>query len=143
MKASVVIPTKNGEEYLDEVLAAVFGQQAPFDFEVVIVDSGSTDRTLEIIGRYPAVKLHRIPPLEFNHGETRNFAIRQARPLLGTGRKHVELVWKVADLDDFIEHLGECGVTVEERQETPDGDFVFLSDPEGNRVALCQETNGA
>jgi rhamnosyltransferase len=78
IKASVVMPTKNGEEYLDEVMRAIFAQEAPFAFEVVVVDSGSTDRTLEILGRYPVTLLH-IPPLEFNHGETRNFAIRHTR----------------------------------------------------------------
>ncbi len=78
MKASVVIPTKNGEEYLEEVLKALFAQEAPFDFEVLVVDSGSTDRTLAILAGYPVELLH-IPPLEFNHGETRNFAIRQAK----------------------------------------------------------------
>ena len=78
MKASVVIPTKNGEEYLDEVLQAIFAQQAPWAFEVVIIDSGSTDRTLEIVGRYP-VRLMQIPPLEFNHGATRNQAIAASK----------------------------------------------------------------
>jgi rhamnosyltransferase len=78
MKASVVIPTKNGEEYLDEVMQAIFAQVAPWDYEVVVIDSGSTDRTLEILGRYP-VRLLQIPPLEFNHGETRNRAIAEAK----------------------------------------------------------------
>lgn len=76
MKASVVIPTKNGEAYLEEVLTAVFAQETDFSFEVVVVDSGSTDRTLEILARFP-VRLLRIPPQEFNHGETRNRAIRE------------------------------------------------------------------
>lgn len=78
MKASVVIPTKNGEEYLDEVMRALFEQEAPWAYEVVVIDSGSTDATLEILGRYP-VKLLQIPPLEFNHGETRNRAIAEAK----------------------------------------------------------------
>lgn len=78
MKASVVLPTKNGEEYLEEVLRAIFSQQVDFEFEVVVIDSGSSDRTREILSRHP-VTLLEISPLEFNHGETRNKAIRHAR----------------------------------------------------------------
>lgn len=77
-RASVVMPTKNGEQYLEEVMQALFSQETPWPYEVVVIDSGSTDGTLEILSRYP-VKLLQIPPLEFNHGETRNRAIAASR----------------------------------------------------------------
>lgn len=48
-RISVVIPTLNAERYLDECLAALFDQDWPRDaLEVLLVDAGSTDRTLEI-----------------------------------------------------------------------------------------------
>src|SRR4030042_1507003 len=78
-KASILIPTKNGEEYLEEVLDMVFKQKASFSFEVIIVDSGSKDKTLEIIRRFPQIKFFQIPPEEFNHGTTRNFLASKAR----------------------------------------------------------------
>jgi len=46
---SVVIPTLNAERYLDECLGAVFAQDYPRDsLEIIIVDGGSTDRTIAI-----------------------------------------------------------------------------------------------
>jgi rhamnosyltransferase len=55
-------------------LKALFVQEIDAEFEVVIVDSGSCDGTLDIIRSYP-VKLYQIKPEEFNHGLTRNFGI--------------------------------------------------------------------
>ena len=75
LKASIVILTLNGEEFLPELLAACVGQQTAFDFEILVVDSGSTDLTLYIVDGYP-VRLHRIPNAEFGHGRTRNLAAR-------------------------------------------------------------------
>jgi rhamnosyltransferase len=74
----VVIPTRDGAGTLGELLDALFAQRAGFAFEVVIVDSGSRDRTLEIAQRHP-VRLHRIRPEEFDHGETRNLGVRLAK----------------------------------------------------------------
>jgi len=74
---SVVIPTKNGERYLDAALSAVFSQKTRFGFEVIIIDSGSTDNTLAIAKRYPA-RLYQIAEKDFNHGLTRNFGISKA-----------------------------------------------------------------
>lgn len=71
---SVVIPVKNGEKYFEPVLKAVFAQEINSNLEVIIVDSGSQDRTLDITKKYP-VKLYQIPEKEFNHGLTRNFGI--------------------------------------------------------------------
>ena len=44
---SVVIPTYNEEKALPETLQVLFRQ--PGDYEVIIVDGGSTDRTSEIV----------------------------------------------------------------------------------------------
>ncbi len=70
--ASIIIPTKNGEKYLDRALNMLFSQQTAFDFEVIIIDSGSKDKTLKIINKYPA-RLITIQSRKFGHGKTRNF----------------------------------------------------------------------
>jgi len=67
------------------------------------------------------------------------FAIHQSTHPLTHDRRHVEITWRVTDLDAFIEQLGEFGVTVDERQENSDGDFAWLDDPEGNRIELYQQ----
>ncbi len=76
-KISVIIPTKNGMPYIRDCLSSIFNQQFTYKFEVICVDSGSVDGTLEVIKRYP-VRLFTILPKDFNHGLTRNFAIDKA-----------------------------------------------------------------
>lgn len=76
--ASVALLTFNGGQYLKDLLDALFAQQTSFPFEVIAIDSGSTDGTLEMLRRYP-VELHEIPNSEFNHGETRNLGARLAK----------------------------------------------------------------
>lgn len=76
---SVVLVTKNGARYLAEVLTGVSQQQGEFSLhEVVAVDSGSRDATLDILQRF-GVRIVRIPPHEFGHGKTRNLAASLAR----------------------------------------------------------------
>lgn len=52
---SVVIPVYNGEKYIAECLESVYQQTYPF-FEVIIIDDGSTDQSLEIINKMPGEK---------------------------------------------------------------------------------------
>lgn len=49
-KVSVCIPTYNRKDYLRETIASVF-QQTFKDFEIVVVDDGSTDGTAEMVAR--------------------------------------------------------------------------------------------
>ena len=51
MKISVIIPVYNAEKYLAECLDSVFNQDFD-DFEVICVNDGSTDSSLEILGKY-------------------------------------------------------------------------------------------
>ena len=75
---SIVLPTKNGGPLLAEVLDAIEAQQGDFAYEVVAVDSGSTDGTVELL-RDRVDRLTEIAPEDFNHGGTRNLGIETAR----------------------------------------------------------------
>jgi rhamnosyltransferase len=79
LDATVIIPTLNGERYLERLLRMLESQDFDGDTEVLVIDSGSTDRTLEIVRSHPAVRLVEIPNSEFGHGRTRNLAARLAR----------------------------------------------------------------
>jgi len=76
--ASVIIPVRNEEQNIRRCLEGILAQQVDFDFEVIVIDSGSTDKTLEILRSYP-VRVLEIPPHEFHHGRTRNLGAEQAR----------------------------------------------------------------
>jgi rhamnosyltransferase len=75
----VFIPTWNGGPVFERVLDRVLAQRASFPFEVLVIDSGSKDGTVDAVRRRPAVRLIEIPNSEFNHGLTRNRAVREAR----------------------------------------------------------------
>ncbi len=77
--ATIVIPTLNGERYLDRLLAMLERQRFDGSVEVLVIDSGSTDSTVSIVRAHPGVRLHEIPNAEFGHGKTRNLAARLAR----------------------------------------------------------------
>ncbi|HXB63793.1 MAG TPA: glycosyltransferase [Solirubrobacteraceae bacterium] len=67
-RVSVVIPVKDGERYLEELLDALAREGAE---EVLAIDSGSRDRSVAI-ARAAGVDLLAIDPAEFGHGRTRN-----------------------------------------------------------------------
>jgi rhamnosyltransferase len=76
-RVSVVIPTLNGGREFRACLAAVRRQELDRPYEVICIDSGSTDGTLEACREF-GVRLLQIEKATFNHGLTRNAAIRAA-----------------------------------------------------------------
>src|ERR1700690_1861163 len=78
IETSVLIPAKNEALNIRSCLDAVFSQPKKAEFEVILVDSGSSDGTPEIVSSYP-VRLYRIAPEEFHHARTRNYLARLAR----------------------------------------------------------------
>lgn len=77
--ATVVVLTYNGDAYLQRVLEMVSTQDYIGTYEILVIDSASTDRTLDIVARYPDVRLVEIPNSEFGHGKTRDMAVRIAQ----------------------------------------------------------------
>ena len=69
-KASVIIRCYNEESHIGRLLSGIM-QQAADDFEIIVVDSGSTDATLAIASQYP-VKILKINKEDFSFGSSLN-----------------------------------------------------------------------
>jgi rhamnosyltransferase len=74
---SVVIPVKNGGDDLRRCLDGIAAQSREEEVEVVVVDSGSTDGSVELARARGAV-VREIPAQEFSHGASRNLGARLA-----------------------------------------------------------------
>ena len=73
---SIIIRAYNEEKHLGRLLDGI-QQQTIEDREIILVDSGSTDNTLEIAGRYP-VKIVPNDSSEFTFGRSLNRGINAA-----------------------------------------------------------------
>lgn len=75
---SITILTYNSEETIEKCLSSVFKVDYPQNrYEVIVVDAGSTDRTLEIMKEFPVDKL--IVKKGASRGEARNISIKEAK----------------------------------------------------------------
>ncbi|MBC9927522.1 MULTISPECIES: glycosyltransferase family A protein [unclassified Leucobacter] len=75
---TVAILTYNGEDYLRQILESLRRQEYSHTIDVLVIDSGSTDATLDIVAEFDEARLVRIPNDEFGHGRTRNLAAQLA-----------------------------------------------------------------
>ena len=77
MLFSVVIPTHNRAGLLAETLETVFAQEER-DFEILVVDDGSTDETPEVLKRY-AGRIEVLRQENRGPAAARNLGIERAR----------------------------------------------------------------
>lgn len=77
---SLIIPVFNVEEYLEQCLESII-EQSFSDYEVILVDDGSTDKSMEIIREYKK-RFNQVKVLsQRNKGvsEARNLALKYAK----------------------------------------------------------------
>jgi SAM-dependent methyltransferase len=137
---SIVAPFYNVEEYIEECLASILAQDLP-DFEVILVDDGSTDESRTIAARFAAGD-GRIRIV--THAENRGLG-----PARNTGVRYARGDYILfLDCDDLLSGPGALGRLVEAAEETgcrvvigscerlkPDGtvvEFDRLFDRQGN-----------
>jgi rhamnosyltransferase len=78
MKASIIIRTYNEQRHLPELLHGIVNQRTEtLEKEVIVVDSGSTDRTLEIAQQF-GCRIEHIPKAQFSFGKSLNIGCRAA-----------------------------------------------------------------
>lgn len=76
-KVSVIMRSKNSDWVIAQALAGLYSQTFT-DFELLVVDSGSTDRTLEIVKQFPC-RLIEIEAKQYYPGAVLNMAIDHAK----------------------------------------------------------------
>jgi len=63
VKASVIVPVRDGARVIERCLRALERQHlSPDSFEIIVVDDGSTDGTAALVEQFPAVRLLRQAP---------------------------------------------------------------------------------
>jgi glycosyltransferase involved in cell wall biosynthesis len=128
MKCSICISTYNKPNTLRKVLDSIFVQQIPFDFEVIVVDDGSSSSTKLICNSYPIkyIRIDRAPTYR-NPSVARNVAYRAARG---------EVI--IAQSDDVVHHSTNCVAKLVEclQPKTFVIATVINTDAAGNRVPL-------
>jgi rhamnosyltransferase len=96
---SIIIRACNEQAHIGRLLEGI-EQQNRKDHEVILVDSGSTDRTLEVASQYPVRVVH-IHPQEFTFGYSLNQGIAASRgDLIVMASAHVYPVYP-----DWLEGL--------------------------------------
>jgi GalNAc5-diNAcBac-PP-undecaprenol beta-1,3-glucosyltransferase len=108
---SVVIPTYNRADLIGDTIQSVLAQTF-FDFEIVIVDDGSTDDTKQIVERIASPRVRYYKKKNEERGAARNYGIGKA---LG---EYVVFL----DSDDTM-HADHLAVLYEHLQATPE-DFI-------------------
>lgn len=111
MDVSVVVPVLNEEENVEELVRRIHSSLSPTDlrFEVLIVDDGSTDRTVDILRQLqPEHPSLRVVKLRKNYGQT---------PAMKAGIDHArgdvivtmdgDLQNDPADIPQLVERLGD------------------------------------
>lgn len=77
IETSIIIRTLNEARYLPQLFEAIDGQRSEFRSELIIVDSGSTDGTLEI-ARSKGCKILKIAKEDFSFGRSLNIGCSEA-----------------------------------------------------------------
>lgn len=72
---SVVIMTLNAEEMIGSLLEGLVHQTVK-PMEIIVADSESNDRTVEICNQYEEVRILAIKRMDFNHGGSRDLAFK-------------------------------------------------------------------
>lgn len=145
MKLSVIVPTRNREALLAKALHSLRGQDLPADqFEVLVIDSGSTDQTRDMVARAQAQQknLHYFLAAEPGLHAARHLGMAKARSeVLVFTDDDIEALptWLAAIADGFSRHQatllgGKCLPKFEadpprwlkKRWLTPNGPGYFL-----------------
>jgi len=156
-RVSLVVPTWNGGALFHRVLEALAAQDLEDGFEMVVIDSGSTDGTREA-ARAAGARVELIPQSEFNHGATRNRAIalthgelvclltQDARPMTSSYVRNLTRPYEDERIDGVYARQfprADCDPLLAERlrrwsatREEPELKSLVPGDPEASRKAF-------
>lgn len=130
---TIGIPTRNAGKELRRLLNAVFAQGTARRFEVLALDSGSTDGTLALLAEYP-VRVIEVDRAAFDWGRMRNLLFQAARGAVVVNLSQDAIPAHGRWLDHLLRPLEESGVGASCGSSIPD--------PEREHPQFQWEKNG-
>lgn len=130
-KISIIIITYNREEYIAEAINSAL-QQTYKDFEIIVVDDGSTDKTREIVESFNSLQIRYLYKKNSGISEARNMGVKNARGEY--------ILWLDSD-DSLLPNAAKAELAV--FNQNPEVDIVyvdhFFMDPAGRVTYLCYD----
>ncbi|NUN65843.1 glycosyltransferase [Pseudanabaena biceps] len=126
-KVTVLMPVYNGDKYINEAIDSILNQTFT-DFELLIIDDGSTDKSLEIIKSYPDPR------------------IRLIRNLVNLGISKSLNIGLAESLGDYVARMDSDDISLPNRlqkqieflNQNPDvivlGSYIEFIDTHGNKL---------
>lgn len=109
-RCSLIIPCYNEEASLGELVGSCIAADFPEDFEVVLVDNGSTDGTADtlknLLAHQSQIRSVRLP-VNRGYGGGILYGLQHARGQV-LGWSHADLQADVADFKKAVELMGNC-----------------------------------
>ncbi|MGI9067135.1 MAG: glycosyltransferase family 2 protein [Pyrinomonadaceae bacterium] len=110
MKVSIVIPLYNKAPYVERALDSI-GAQTFSDFEVIVVDDGSTDDGASVVTRYPDPRVRLITQANTGPGPARNAGVAEAQGKF-IAFLDADDEWLSTYLEESVRSLEELGADV-------------------------------
>lgn len=123
---SIVIPTYNGGEIYKKSMESLMKQDYQGDKQLIVIDSGSTDNTLEV-AKETGAEITQIEQKNFHHSKTRNLAVQKT--------KYDKVVFLVQDaipcnnswLSNLVESLTNHDVSAVYGKQVPHDDAELFA----------------
>lgn len=138
---SVVMPVYNAEQYIGEAIKSILSQDFK-DYEIFIINDGSTDRSAEIIHSYNDSRIKVIHNKE-NKGNypSRNIAMRRtkSRYICVMDADDICMSGRFEKQVSFMEMNHEVGIAGASVKRSPGAPYFCPSNPDILKVLLFQE----
>ena len=126
VKVSVIIPAYNGDRYIEAAIAGVLSQTYT-DYEIIVVDDGSTDLTPQIVGQY-GDRIRYFSQANQGVAASRNLGLAKARGeyIAFLDQDDVFLPHKLASQVNLLDRYSSLGIA-NSGWQIVDRDGIFQS----------------
>jgi glycosyltransferase involved in cell wall biosynthesis len=132
-RISVIVPLYNKAPYIKRALDSI-ARQTLSDFEVIVVDDGSTDEGPQVVSEYTDKRFRFISQENLGPGAARNHGIEEASAKL--------IAFLDADDEWLPEYLEEGVRFLDEDGDVASVTFGYFADPDGRSKASLWQHRG-